>query len=428
MLRLTLPAALTAFAALALASSLCAQRIGEGPEPNQTVGTATQLACGQEAFGFLSSANDRDWYRFVLTTPANVVLRSGPSPTGEIGDTVLVLLDAGGAPLQASDDAVARGYYSRVSAPALPAGTYYCSVQAGANAAPGGIGNYLLDLGCHPLAGLPTPPVAHEGPENNDPRTGGTATNVIASVRCDGDLSATGFDGDWDFYRVLVFGDSVLRVTVDATAGHASQPANDPVLYLFDSQSPPNVVFGPVYASDFGAWDQELSVRVAGGIHQIAVRGSELSDPGAYYLDVRATPAARATVHAGGCGGRVLALPTTTFGPGQPQSLERASLGMSYSVEGQNLGSLGYAFHVIGFQATLVDLGPLGAPGCTLEVVFADVLLQLADNAGRASWTILVPEDPSLIGARLESQAAVLDLSNPLGITISNRVTATLGY
>ena len=83
---------------------------------------------------------------------------------------------------------------------------------------------------------------------------------------------------------------------------------------------------------------------------------------------------------------------------------------------------------MLGLAPTALNLTPLGAPGCTLEVAYVDTGLQLADAFGFATWTIAVPDQVALLGTSLHSQAAVLDLSNPLGITISNRVASTIGH
>jgi hypothetical protein len=422
---------LFAIATIALAvntaglSSLIAQRVSEGPEPNSTTGTATLLTAGQEAIGNLSSVLDEDWFRIVLIAPTDLRVQTGPTWSGEIRDTVITLLDASGGPLRANDNGVDAGHYSNLYAKELTPGTYYVAIGAGENAAASG--GYLLDI----RAELATSPssllVANEGPENNDPRTGGTATNIFAPIRCNGDLSTTGHDGDWDFWRILSFGDQMLRIRVAETANHPNTPADDIVVYLFDGATPPNHVAGPFFASDRDEWDQAIDIRVTGGFHHLAVRGVEGSNAGSYYVDVATRSVSTATVFAGGCGGRTLGLPETGFGPGSPLSIESAFLGTSYSVEGANLGSNGFAFHVVGLASTYVDLTPFGAIGCALEVSYVDTAFQFADFSGRATWTIAVPDDVSLIGASLHSQAAVLDLSNPLGITISNRVATTIG-
>lgn len=401
------------------------QRVPEGPEPNAAVASATALTCGEEAQGALGSLADEDWYRVVLSAPTDLLVATAPGPGTAARDTVVALLDDTGGPLQQSDDGVDTGWYSELFAPDLAPGTYYVAVSAGGNAV---AGSYLLDVRCRAVAAAPVPPLVSEGPENNDPRTGGVATSVLSPARCSGALQSTGRGGDWDFWRVLVFGDSVLHVRLDATAGLQSQRAEDPVVYVFDTATPPNLLAGPVYASDRDQWDQRLDVRVPGGLVQLAVRGVEGSQPGDYLLDVTRTPAASTVVFGGGCAGRSLAVATTGFGPGAPLVRERPRLGGTYSVDGSSLGANGYCFHVLGVAATFVDLTPLGAPGCALEVSYLDTVFRFADATGAASWTVPIPEVVALIGAQLQSQVAVLDLSNALGITTSNRVAATLGW
>ena len=408
-----------------LTAPIAAQRVVEASEPNASTTSATVLPCGQEAFGSLSSIVDEDWFRVVLAGPTDLWIATGPSLSNQVGDTVVTLLDDTGGPLRANDDGFATGFYSEIYAKDLPAGTYYAAVTAGANAATSG--GYLLDVRCEPVTNIITPLTTNEGPENNDPLTGGAATNVLLPVRCNGDIHTTGYDGDWDFWRVRAFGEQVMRIRLSGTANHSGAPADDLAVYVFDGATPPNLVAGPFFASDTATWDQAIDVRIAGGFHHVAVRGVEGSGAGSYYLDLSTRPSASATVFAGGCGGRSLTLASTNLPVGTPRVLERAVLGATYSVEGVNLGTTGFAFHVLGLAATSIDLTPFGAIGCTLEVSYLDTVFQFADAAGRATWSIFVPDSVNLLGTTVHSQAAVLDLSNPLGITISNRVAATIG-
>ncbi|MFN6147334.1 MAG: hypothetical protein ACK5AL_13315 [Planctomycetota bacterium] len=411
---------------LCLAASAAAQGVPEGPEPNQSPATATALPLGAEAAGALAGAADADWY--ALSVPAGVRLRieTGPGVGVQARDTVVTLLDAGGAPICSNDDGVASGWYARLVTPALAAGTYFLAVEAGAAAVAGGA--YALDgraVAVPAFAGA----TAVEGPENNDPRSGGAATVVTLPERCSGVVSAPGVAGDWDFYRFTLANDALVEARVDATPTHPS-PArlDDPVLYLFDGATPPNLLAGPFQSRSFGVYDAWLEARLPAGVYQLAIRGWSGSIAGAYYLDVVRRDAARATVAAGGCGGRSLAVPATDAGPGAPLRLERPVLGATWSLLGSNLGAGGFVFHVVGLQATFVDLAPFGAPGCALEVVYLDTPLQVADGLGRTTFRLRLPDTPSLLGAAIESQAAVFDLSNALGVTFSNRVTAALGH
>jgi hypothetical protein len=411
---------------LLLVGLLSAQQVPEGAEPNQSTSTATVVPCGGEAFGSLGSLVDVDWFRITLPGVRDLRLETGPGFGAELGDTVLVLLDAGGAPLQSNDDGIARGRYASLTAAALPAGTYYCSVERGAFAATSG--SYTLDVRCSVPVLLPASAIAAEAPENNDPRSGGNPTTVSLPARCNGLIPTTGPSGDWDFWRFMLPVDSFVRARVAATVSHPTPPVlDDPILYLYDAGTPPVLLAGPFYASNFGVFDTAIDVRLPAGSYQVAIRGWVGSIAGRYYLDLARTDAGRVTVHPGGCGGRVLDVATTAVGPGAPLRTERATLGNTYTLRGSSLGSGGFAFHMIGFQAQSIGLGPLGAPGCTVEVVWVDALLQVADFAGAARFVIAVPETPSLIGTVLESQVAVLDFSNALGFTFSNRVTGVLG-
>lgn len=413
-------------ALVGLVAGAAAQRVAEGPEPNATPATATALPLGAEATGVLATVADADWFAVTVAAGTRLRIETSPGAGIQARDTVVTLLDAGGAPVCSNDDGVACGWYTRFVTAALPAGLYFVAVESGTAAVAAGA--YALDVRAivvPPFAG----PTAVEGPENNDPRTGGTATTVSLPARCSGAVGAVGVGGDWDFFRFTLAVDALVEARVDATASHPSAAKlDDPVLYLFDAASPPNLLAGPFQSRSFGVYDAWLEARLAAGSYQLAVRGWSGSTAGAYYLDVVHRDAARATIAVGGCGGRSLAVPATDAGPGAPLRLERPVLGATWSLLGSNLGAGGFAFHVVGLQATAVDLTALGAPGCVLEVVYLDTPLQLADGAGRAVFPLRLPDTPSLLGATVESQAAVFDLSNALGVTLSNRVSAAVGY
>ncbi len=414
------------FAALLLLGATSAQQVPEGAEPNASVATATVLPIGREALGGLANAADSDWWRVVLVATRDLRLETGPGVTTEIGDTRLVLLDGSGSPLAANDDGVGCGRYSRLHVRALPAGTYHVAVEAGAFAATSG--SYVLDVRASVPTTFAVPPIVAEGPENNDPRSGGTATFVTLPVRGNGVLASVGAAGDWDFWRFQLANETFVRANLAATATHPLTPrADDPVLYLFDGSTPPNLLAGPFHARDYGVWDTPLDVRLPAGTYQVAIRGWAGSVGGRYYLDLHAGPAAGVTVHAGGCGGRVASVATTLVGPGAPLRVERPAIGTTYAVRGSNLDAGGIALHVIGFAATFLDLTSNGAPGCVLEVVFVDTPVQIADGAGNTTFVLPIPETLSLAGATIESQIAVYDQSNALGATISNRVSAIVG-
>ncbi len=74
-----------------------------------------------------------------------------------------------------------------------------------------------------------------------------------------------------------------------------------------------------------------------------------------------------------------------------------------------------------------MSLGPVGMPGCDLLVPIDVAELRLA-VAGSAEWSVVIPNVPTLAGAVFRQQAFVFDVAaNPLGLTNSNAITATLG-
>lgn len=414
----------TVLPSLLLVSVACGQRVGEGQEPNQSVTTATALTCGQEAVGALSSLTDEDWFSFSLSATADLSISTGPGVGAGVRDTVVTLLDGTGGPLRQSDDGADAALYSELFVAQLQPGSYFVAVAAGEDAVPG---SYQLDLTCRAAATPSTPPTVNEAAEDNNPLTGGVATNGVIPARCSGALQSTGVDGDWDFFRLLLIGDSVVRIDMSPTSSLPTGAAQDPVVLLYDDSSPPDLVAGPFYASARAAWDHVLEFRLKGGLHHIAVRGVEGSLPGGYLLDVTAASAAAGVVFPGGCSGRALSLATAVHGQGTPLVREVPRFGSSYSVQGSGLGSFGFAFHMLGLQGQFFDLTPLGAPGCTIEVVPLETVLQIAGPQGSATWTTPIPDAPVFLGTQLHSQAVVWDQSNGFGFTTSNRVVGFVG-
>jgi hypothetical protein len=404
-----------------------AQQVPEAVEPNNTAATATPLPCGAEGVGVLGTAVDVDWWAITLTAPRELFVETMPGGGTQIGDTILTLSDAGGAPLRTNDNGVGSGAYSRLHVPELAAGTYVIAVERGAAAAP--TGSYLLDVRCAAVVASGGAPLVAEGLENNDPRSGGTPTTVPVGARCSGTLSATGPGGDWDFYRFTLLEPSLLRARVDGTVAHPTTPrTDDPVLYLYADGSPPVLLASAAAGSDYGVWDAELVVRLSAGVYQVAVRGWQDSPAGSYYLDLRRVLAAGAATNAGGCAGRTLDLLRTNVGPGAPLALERPVIGRTYSLWGSGLGGNSIVVHAYGVTPVSVDLAAVGAPGCFLDVSWIDIVPLFADAAGTAAVVLALGEDPSLLGVPLVNQLGVLDFSNALGITTSNSVTAVMGY
>lgn len=407
-------------------AALAGQQVSEAAEPNQTLATATPIACGVEVLGSLSSLVDVDWYTLTLAGPTDLRLETGPGLAPSIGDTLVSLLDDTGAVLQLQDDGLAAEGWSRLFARGLAAGNYVVAVERGSSAA--SQGSYVLDVRCAAPTTNGSLPIVAETVANNDPRLGGAAQLLGLPARCNGTLSTVGAGGDWDFYRVTLAATQLLQVRVAATATHPQTPrTDDPVLYVFDAAVPPNVLVGPVHGSDFGVYDAGLDVRLPAGTYQVAIRGRVGSTTGRYYLDLQTSPAAKVVVAPGGCGGRVLTVASTTTGLGAPQPIERPVIGSTFTLLGQNLDGNGSIVFGVGFVLLGLDLTPLGAVGCTLELDAAALIPMVADATGQARLAVPLPETPSLVGAEFHAQVATLDGSNPVGGTLSNLVTATLG-
>ena len=74
-----------------------------------------------------------------------------------------------------------------------------------------------------------------------------------------------------------------------------------------------------------------------------------------------------------------------------------------------------------------VDLTVIGMPGC-FQLVGLDVMYALFPVAGSATYNLVVPNNPALMGATLGSQSAAFYAgANPFGVITSNGVGLTLG-
>jgi hypothetical protein len=128
-------------------ASICTSRnpISEGAEPNDTVGTATSIACCDLATGDISVAGDDDWYALILSQQTRVILTTAPGPVAPVGDTRIEVFDAAGTTSLAFDDDGGPSYYSLIDI-TLDAGLYHINVDGyGAR-----IGDYLLFVDCMP--------------------------------------------------------------------------------------------------------------------------------------------------------------------------------------------------------------------------------------------------------------------------------------
>ncbi|MCA8976404.1 MAG: right-handed parallel beta-helix repeat-containing protein [Planctomycetes bacterium] len=131
----------------------------------------------------------------------------------------------------------------------------------------------------------------------------------------------------------------------------------------------------------------------------------------------------------------------TTFGPGCAGSVGVASnsasapprLGTTMVVTIGNLPASNLAIAALGLSNTAspvgplpIDLGPYGAPGCHGRVS-PDATRVLIGAGGSGSFNFPTPNQTSLIGVVIYTQALVLDAVNPLGGVMSDAAAAVLG-
>lgn len=124
-------------------------------------------------------------------------------------------------------------------------------------------------------------------------------------------------------------------------------------------------------------------------------------------------------------------------GPAEPRMSGTGvpSIGDSYSVDISQGRANANAILATGASTTLwgsiplpFSLAPFSAPGCSLLV---DGILQIGtqlDTTGAGSLNLTLPNDKSLVGAKLHHQWYVIDApANPLGIVVSGGATSTIG-
>lgn len=134
------------------------------------------------------------------------------------------------------------------------------------------------------------------------------------------------------------------------------------------------------------------------------------------------------------------------IGPGCPGALGTPTLGLTAPWTGAWTGDtlsiragslpLSSGLMLLGFsdaQALGVslpaDLAPLGMSGCLLRTSF-DLVWPLTGTFGTATWTLGIPDDATLRGARFFLQALVADpwVGNAAAATLSDAVAVTIGW
>jgi len=112
-----------------------------------------------------------------------------------------------------------------------------------------------------------------------------------------------------------------------------------------------------------------------------------------------------------------------------PIAGQAASLGSPFSVRVEDVPTGAISFGMLGFIRDVplpIDLGILGAPGCSLWVK-PELSYPLPAGGSTVLWTLDVPDLPILVGNWWEKQAAFLDPSlNALGLGFSDAVRITV--
>ncbi|MCA8967364.1 MAG: PPC domain-containing protein [Planctomycetes bacterium] len=427
------------FAALPLFSPvLLAQGVLESAEPNNSTATAAVLPNGVQGYGDIT-AGDEDWFKITLAAASDLKVWTGAGFLGPIGDTRVRIYAADGVTILADVDdgnTATHGYYTTFAVGNYAAGDYYVAVRGfGATT----VGAYTLDVvvatpGTYAAVLPPLTSVA-ESAEDNDPRhVAGVATasnlftlnggNTVAGAG-----GSTDFDvaaADYDFYALNITSPGL--VTMETITGAAAPANTDTVIHFADS-----TFTRLAYDDEGGAGSLSLlSYNVTTpGTYYAVVSGWGSGSTGNYLLRVTGplaplpTGQASVTMQSGGCGPNLSTRPAGT-GSGS----ELPVLGSQFWVDGTGLQPNTLLFRVIGLLPRNVpfNLGPLGAPGCQIEVNGLDASAGISDAAGVLFWNVNSPFTLALIGLPLEQQLVALDSgANALGVVVSNRVSTLWG-
>ena len=411
-----------------LVTCLAAQgsRVTEGPEPNDLLtGTPTTLLCGDQAEGVIDPpvglTVDRDAYTFMLTAPMDVYLATSRGGTsGFINDTVIDVFAADGTTLLFSDADSGDGLYSRLGPLRLPIGTYHVEVR------PKGldteVGNYTLDLYCLPASAPPSPlctgPLTPEveAAEPND--TPATALVVDCCSTITGNIDGL---GDEDWYCLVA--DQTLMVS--ANTAKAGGTLATSALRLWDSTGT-ELLFKVDSLDSLSAFEQRLPPST----YYISVSGGLANGTGSYCLDVTCSVPGRDlfgepefAVIGGGCVGSNGRTPMII-----PRLGEAPRLGSVFCVDVIDLPTTATSAVVfIGFRDFAVDLGVIGAPGCTL-LTSTDIIQSVPVSGGAAEFCVNIVDRAGLLGFEFNLQFAAIDFgANALGIVLSDRGDGTIG-
>lgn len=131
--------------------------------------------------------------------------------------------------------------------------------------------------------------------------------------------------------------------------------------------------------------------------------------------------APRYVTYGGGCVGSA-GTPTLAIAAGQ-----LPSLGSTFDVIASSLPAFAPAFGVLGNARSSLDLTAIGMTGCMLHTNIV-VAVPLTSIGGSATWSLLLPAHPGLLGLSLFQQVLIADPGvNPFGATMSNAGEAVVG-
>ena len=395
----------------------------EAAEPNASMSTATNLACGEEVSGELT-AGDSDWYKLVLTAPrTGIVLHVMGGGAPQLKPFDWQILNDSGALL--SDTALGdNSGSSRANGPFIrrcwTAGTYYFVMSSSS------AGKYRLECAAMPM---------NVGGQVNE---GAGATSIGVGDFGIGSLSA---GGEADLWGPISVSTGYLMAQL---LGNGASPLTAARVELLDHRQRPFTVFNrPIgFVSGGNILDPGGNAR---GTWRIDGIGG-----GDVYLRVTAPPnnTGGYRLEVGGCGR--FSGPTWFSGSGKTGGIDNVTcvgsngqrpwlasdsfyelpvLGSTYVRYVELAPSNGFAFFLQGLTDIVpVDLAFLGAPGCFLDVDLQVVTFTVTDASGRAEFVQLVPNALALSGVRVFEQVLVFDpFANPLGFTLSNSDELTLG-
>jgi hypothetical protein len=417
---------------------------GVESEPNGTLAQANPIAGGDSIDASLASVADQDWYRITLTAPRTglwFLIGEGQAPwvgshRWEIYDAAGVLL----APTSTLGSNAGNSSGTEIRSSQIrcwPAGTYHLVVKN--STAPSALGllvpqgNYRLRLCTMPMGQgaitaevEPNNSVATATPMNLGGRASGTITN------------SAGADGN-DVYGPFVFGTaSVLQYqTMQGTTGAL---LDSTVRLLAEDGTPlvTSTVGNTLTTTSHARATVSFSLAPATYFVEVLSPGTNPAQAGSYFFEIGASEApfvvasySLGDVNSACLGSNSLRPTLSVDSPG-----ESPVLGTNLSRKVGMLPPFAPFFLIEGLSDEFAngviplpyDLGPLGAPNCTLNVDPVSNVLYLGSASGEVVLNATQANSIVFRGLPIYEQVIVLDLAaNALGLTGSNYARRLFG-